>query len=129
MSRRDLRDDRGSSTVMALGLIAALITATVASLAVLSAVRAAHQARSAADLAALAGAVVHQEVSAASRPCAEVERITLRHDVELVDCQVDAVGAVTVTTSAVIPYRLGGVGPERAEGRARAGPDPEDSGE
>lgn len=129
MSSCELRDDGGSSTVMALGLIAVLITATVAALAVLSAVRTAHHARSAADLAALAGAVVQQQDSGATTPCAEAERIALRHDVVLVACEVDAGGTVTVTTSAVIPHRLGGVGPERAEGRARAGPDPDDTGE
>lgn len=128
MTPRDVRDDRGSSTVMALGLIAVLLTTTVAALAVLSAVRAAHQARSAADLAALAGAVVHQEVSDASASCAEARRIALRHDVELVTCEVDAGGVVTVTTSAPITHRLAGVGPDRAEGRARAGPDPDDQG-
>ncbi len=126
MGRRDLHDDRGSSTVLVLGLIAVLLTVTVAALAVLSAVRAAHQARSAADLAALAGAVVHQQASDASTACAEAKRIALRHDVEMLSCEVDAGGVVTVTTAAAISHRLGGVGPERAEGRARAGPAPEE---
>ena len=126
MAGRDLRDDRGSSTVLVLGLVAVLLTTTVAALAVLSAVRAAHQARSAAGLASLAGAVVHQEVSDASAACAEASRIALRHDVEMLTCEVGAGGVVTVTTSATITHRLGGVGPERAEGRARAGPAPDE---
>ena len=126
MARSDLRGEQGSSTVLVLGLIAVLLTVTVAALAVLSAVRAAHQARSAADLAALAGAVVHQEVPDSSAACAEARRIALRHDVEMLTCEVDAGGVVTVTTSAPITHRLGGVGPERAEGRARAGPAPDE---
>lgn len=126
MSRHDPRGESGSSTVLAVGLIAVLLTVTVASLAVLSAVRAAHVARSSADLAALAGAVVHQEVSEDSAACAEARRVALRHDTEMVACEVGAGGVVTVTTSAAISHRLPGVGPDRAEGRARAGPAPED---
>lgn len=123
----DLRCERGSSTVLALGLVAVLLTTTVAAFAVLSAMRAAHVARSAADLSALAGAVVHQQVPDDSASCAEARRIALRHEVELLTCSVDAGGVVTVTTSAPITHRLPGVGPERAEGRARAGPDPSDA--
>jgi len=107
---------------MALGLIALLLTITVAALAVLSAVRAAHVARSSADLAALAAAVVHQEDPGRVAACAEAERIARRHDVELVACAVGARGEVTVTVSAPITHRLAGVGPDHAEGRARAGP-------
>jgi hypothetical protein len=42
---RDVASERGSSTVLAVGLIAVLLTVTLAALAVLSAVRAAHVAR------------------------------------------------------------------------------------
>ena len=127
MARRDHRDDAGSSSVVAVGLVALLLTLTVASLAVLSAVRAAHVARSSADLAALAGAVVHQQSADPTAACAEAERIALRHDVEMVECAVGAGGVVTVTASAPITHRLAGVGPERAQGVARAGPDPGDT--
>ena len=124
MSSRDVRDESGSSTVLAVGLIAVLLTVTVAALAVLGAIRAAHVARASADLAALAGAVAYQEAPEASAACVEATRIAHRHETELVTCDVDAGGVVTVTTSAPIVHRLGGVGPDHAEGRARAGPDP-----
>lgn len=123
MPRRDLRGESGSSTVLALGIIALLLTATVAGLAVLSAMRAAHVARSSADLAALAGAVVHQQSADTSAACTEARRIALRHDAEMEDCTVGAGGVVTVTTSAPITHRLAGVGPDRAQGVARAGPE------
>lgn len=125
MPRRDPREEAGSSTVLAVGLIAALLTVTIGALAVLSAVRAAHVARSAADLSALAGAVEYQESVSADLACAEVARVAGRHDVEVVSCRVSGGGEVTVTTAARIPLRLGGIGPERAEGLARAGPAPE----
>lgn len=124
MRRRELRGDGGSSTVLALGLVAVLLTLTVAALSVLGAVHAVHVARSSADLAALAAATVHQQSPDESGACAEAGRIARRHDAELVSCEVVAGGQVTVTTSVAVPHRLVGVGPERAEGRARAGPEP-----
>lgn len=122
MPRRDPANDRGSSTVLAVGLIAVLLTVTLAALAVLSAVRAAHVARSTSDLAALAGAIEYQQSTDASAACAEVARVAALHDVQVLTCEVGGGGEVTVTTSAPISLRLGGVGPDHAEGRARAGP-------
>lgn len=122
MSGPELRGEAGSSSVLAVGLIAVLLTATVATLAVLSAVRAAHVARSAADVAALAGAIEYQQVSDPAGACTEATRVARRHDVEVLSCVVAGGGDVTVTVAAEIPLRLAGVGPEQAEGRARAGP-------
>lgn len=122
MSGRELRGETGSSSVLAVGLIGVLLTVTVAALAVLSAVRAAHVARSVADVAALAGAVEYQQVSDPQGACTEAARVAARHQVELVSCAVGGGGDVTVTVAARISLRLAGVGPERAEGRARAGP-------
>lgn len=127
MPTREHRSDAGSSTVLALGIIAVMITVTVAALVVLGAVRAAHTARSAADLAALAGAVEYQRRPGGSA-CVEARRVARRHEVEMVTCGISAGGEVTVTTAAPIPLRLGGVGPEHAEGRARAGPQPSEAG-
>ncbi|WP_435200388.1 Rv3654c family TadE-like protein [Janibacter sp. GS2] len=128
MPRREIRDEKGSSTVMALGLIAVLLTVTVAALAVLGAMRAVHVARSTADLAALAGAVVYQQVQDDPAACAEARRIARRHDAQVVACEVGAGGEVTVTTSVPITPRVPGVVPDRAEGRARAGPAPQSVG-
>lgn len=124
MPRRELRNDRGSSTVLAVGLIAVLLTVTLAALAVLSAVRAAHVARSTSDLAALAGALEYQQSPDAAAACAEATRVAALHDVQVLTCRVGAGGEVTVTTSAQISLRMGGVGPDHAEGEARAGPEP-----
>ena len=49
-------DDTGSGTVLTLGVVGAVLTALVTALSVTGALRAAHQARGAADLAALAAA-------------------------------------------------------------------------
>lgn len=122
MCRGDCRGERGSSTVLALGVIAALLAATIGALAVLSAVRAAHIARSSADLSALAAAIAYQQSPDAGAACAEAGRLATRHGVRLLTCRVDGGGVVDVTVEAGIPLRLGGVGPDHAEGRARAGP-------
>lgn len=124
MKSSDPGAERGSSTVSAVGLIAVLLTITLAALAVLSAVRAAHVARSAADLSALAGAIQLQQAFDPEAACAEAGRVAALHEVRVLACEVGDAGDVTVTVSAGIPLRLGGVGPDHAEGRARAGPEP-----
>lgn len=124
MSSRDVRSEAGSSTVLVVGLVAVLLTVTVAALTVLGALRAAHVARSASDLAALAGAAAYQQAPDRSAACAEARRIARSHDAQLVTCEVGAGGAVTVVTSVPITHRIAGVGADRAEGRARAGPAP-----
>lgn len=117
---REVSDDSGSGTITALGSIALLLTLTVAAMAVLSAVQAVHVARSAADLAALAAAVDHEEGGAA--PCAEAARLAAAHRTTIESCTVGPAGVVDVTTSAPVALRLPGTGPARALGRARAGP-------
>lgn len=116
--------DRGSGSVLALGVIASTLTATIGALAVVSALLAAHTARSAADLAALAAAVDHREGGAA--PCAEAARIAVASGASVRSCVIDATGVSDVVTGAPIGLRLPGVGPPDASGRARAGPDPDD---
>ena len=124
MPRRDVRADAGSATVLALGVIAVLLMVTLAGLAVLSAVQAVHAARSVADLAALAGAAHYQEQLDPGPACEESRRIASRHGARLIGCEIGGGGDATVTTSVTIRHRLAGVGPDRAEGRARAGPSP-----
>ncbi|WP_277452860.1 Rv3654c family TadE-like protein [Janibacter sp. DB-40] len=112
----------GSATVLAVGVIAALLTVTLGALVVLGAVRSVHVARSAADLGALAAAghfQVHADPAAA---CREADRIARRHEARVLDCSVGDLGVVTVTASVPIRPHLAGVGPDRAEGTARAGP-------
>lgn len=122
MRHPELWEERGSSTVLAVGLVVAMLSVTLAASAVLSAVRSAHVARSAADLAALAGAIQLQESSDAGAACGEAARVAARHDARVLSCRVGASGDVTVTVATSIPLRLAGMGPDHAEGRARAGP-------
>lgn len=123
MRHPELRQEHGSSTVLAVGLIVAMLSVTLAASAVLSAARAAHSARSAADLAALAGAIQFQESPDARAACREAARLADRHDAWVLSCDVGTSGDVTVTVATPIPLRLAGVGPDHAEGRARAGPE------
>lgn len=121
--RPRLLDDAGSASVLAVGVIAALLAITLGALAVLSAVRSSHVARSTADLAALAAAGRIEQSGDPAGACEEARRVAGLHDAAVVACTVDG-SEVSVTTSVGIPLRLGGVGPDRAEGRARAGPAP-----
>lgn len=123
MTAPDPRGDRGSATVLAAGIIAVLLTVTLAALVVLGALRSLHVARASADLAALAGAGHLQEQGDPGAACREAERIAARQRATVTTCEVGAGEVVTVTTSVGIPLRPPGV-PESAEGRARAGPVP-----
>lgn len=134
MSRRELRADRpsraarrgrsetGSATVLAVGLIAAVLTVTLGALTVLGAMRSVHVARSAADLGALAAASHLQEHASPVTACDQASRIARHHEARVLACSVDVHGVVTVTTSVPISHRLPGVGADHAEGTARAGP-------
>ena len=113
--------DAGSASVLAVGVIACLLAIALGALAVLSAVRASHVARSTADLAALAAAGRIEQAGDPAGACVEARRVARLHDAAVVACTVDG-SEVSVTTSVAIPLRLGGVGPDHAEGRARAGP-------
>ena len=123
MATPDPRGERGSATVLAVGLIAVMLTVTVAALVVLGAIRSLHAARASADLAALAGAGHLQQQGDPAAACREAERIAARQQATVVACEVGAGEVVTVTTSVGIPLRPPGV-PESARGRARAGPVP-----
>lgn len=104
---------------MALGLIAVILTLVTAALAVLSALVAAHVARSAADLSALAAATALQQ---GSDPCVAARDIATRNRAHVVVCRVDASGIADVTVRSPVTLRLPGT-PGHAQGRARAGPE------
>lgn len=114
-------DESGSATVLALGVILAVLTVTIAGLAVLGALRAVHVARSSADLAALAAAGHFQQHADPVAACTEARRIARGQSVQVIGCRVGAGGVARVTTSAPITGGLS-LGPEAAQGRARAGP-------
>jgi secretion/DNA translocation related TadE-like protein len=109
--------DRGVATVWAAGAITVLMSVAVFGLHLGAAMVARHQAESAADLAALAGAatVVADERYA----CAQARRVTDRMRVQLVSCRTQE-WDVLVDVAARPAGWLGGLG--AAPGRARAGP-------
>lgn len=121
-----MRDaDDGSGSVLALGALGVVLSALVTSLVVSGALRAAHQARGAADLAALAAA---QESSVGATPthaCAIARHLAERNSARLVSCSVASGSVVTVDTAVPLPFRPEGFVPEMT-GRARAGPAPDD---
>ncbi|MGQ0719510.1 MAG: Rv3654c family TadE-like protein [Pseudonocardiales bacterium] len=110
-------DDRGMATVWAAAAIAVLMSMAVFGLHLGQAVVVRHQAESAADLAALAGAGM---VAAGERyACTHARRVTDRMRVQLVSCQTHG-WDVLVEAAARPAGWLGRVG--AATGRARAGP-------
>jgi secretion/DNA translocation related TadE-like protein len=117
-------DDRGSATVLALGicLAALLLVVTVAGLG--SAVAARHRAESVADLASLAGADVALG-RAGGVPCDAARRVVEGSgppgDVVMVDCQ-DQGPEVPVRVAVRPTGWVGVLGP--ASAAARAGPAP-----
>jgi secretion/DNA translocation related TadE-like protein len=106
MSR--LRGDRGSATIVALAMMAALLAVTVGGFYIGSAVIARHRAQAAADLSALAAAArLPVGVEAA---CSQAKMIARAMRVDVADCTVDELDVVVITQA----------GPARAA--ARAGP-------
>lgn len=110
--------DRGSGALwlLAVSLIVVLSGALGAVRGIAALAR--HRAESAADLAALAGAV--HAVSGAGDACGVAGSIAARNSTTLSGCQVDG-SVVTVTVSCPLP---GGLGRWRAHASARAGPAP-----
>lgn len=123
------RGERGSGTVLALGLILALLVLLAATQVVSMVAVSSAQAARGADLAALAGADAVRGISTGS-PCAVAEAVAVRNDVELTSCTVTghANNEVLVHTAApILPDRLidpGGVDLSGllSRGAARAGP-------
>ena len=108
--------DRGSATVLAIGVIAVVLVVLGGALTAARAVRAAARAAAAADMAALAGARVLQ--TAAQAPaCAQAARTAARNGASLVSCTVHG---QDLTIRVVVDTAIPGLGPATA--RARAGP-------
>lgn len=108
--------ERGSGTVLALGAVGALATVLAAALLLCGVVAARHRAESAADLAALAGAVALQRGGDA---CAEAARVGAANDATI-RCVVDGADVV-VEAGAPVPAAARALA-DRAVARARAGP-------
>ncbi|MDO4900552.1 Rv3654c family TadE-like protein [Actinomyces sp.] len=110
--------ERGSGTVMVLGIIAVVLSLALGATGLIQAQAAAGRARSAADLAALAGATALTSVFAPADPCATAQQVARANGAELADCTVDG---EDVTVTVAVPTRILGI-PRRAGAAARAGP-------
>lgn len=111
-------NERGSGTVLALGIIGVLVVITVAISGLIQAQVASGRARSAADLSALAGATALSSVLAPADPCATAGRVAQANGAVLESCVVD--GEDVVVTVSVHTTVLGV--PRQAQSAARAGP-------
>ena len=108
-ARRRLADDSGSATIVTVGFSVALASLLLVMVHAYAQVRDQQLARTAADLAAVAGARAN---SWGEPACVAAREFTEANGAELVDCRLDKEsGDVTVTA---------GVG--QREGVARAGP-------
>ncbi|MGI5197088.1 Rv3654c family TadE-like protein [Streptomyces sp. CA-288835] len=110
--RRAFSSDRGSATVLAVGVIAVLCVFFGAILAMSQAVMTRHHAGGAADLAALAAADHWMEGGTAA--CAQADRVARAQGTRIVRCAV--YGEISDVRVAA------GRGPFTAEVRSRAGP-------
>jgi secretion/DNA translocation related TadE-like protein len=109
--------DRGAATVGAVGAIAVLLSVVLFSLHLGGVMVARHQAESAADLAALAGAGA--AVAGEQAACADALRVADRMRVRVLSCR--ARGWDVLVEVAARPAGRAGIFGE-AKGRARAGP-------
>ncbi|WP_022873683.1 Rv3654c family TadE-like protein [Nesterenkonia alba] len=123
-----MSEERGSGTVLALGIIAALVMLLAVIHVVTAAATARAQAASAADLAALAAADTARGL-AVGDPCTVAEQTAQRNGAEVLDCRVGGEWEteVWVTAHVELPLDPGltgewTLGPLRAEHTSRAGP-------
>lgn len=116
---RLVRDEHGSTTVLAACVIAALLVVTVLVVYLGSAVLARHRAQSGADLAALAAASSH--VLGGIDPCAVARTLAPEQDppVAVLSCSIEGIDVIVRT---VVRVRMGVFGTSEAHAVARAGP-------
>ena len=116
------RDEVGAGTVLVLAALGAVVVVLAGALMLVAAVRDAHRARSAADLAALAAA----SGPAAGEPpdCAAAAQVARAMGASVRECGAQADGSVTVRVGVRIswPARWPGL-PDVVTGSARAGLD------
>lgn len=126
--RYDVRDDEGSGTVAAVGLVAVLLVLAAGFGQLIGVIRARQSAVAAADLASLAAAQAMIErdivVDVASGRCPDVateaaDEVATANRAALTNCSIRPDGTVVVRTEVPVPGPLAGLGP--ASGSARAG--------
>jgi secretion/DNA translocation related TadE-like protein len=109
--------DRGSSSLLVVGLIGVVLVITVGALALASAVVASHHARTAADLGALAGAMALRDGASRDQACAAAGSVAVANGAVLQSCAVDDGRSLVVVTE-----RRAAAWPVPATARSRAGP-------
>ena len=112
MSARE--PERGSVSVVLIGVIGAITVLLAAVMVLAGVVRDTHRARNAADLSALAGANRLAQGEAVAAACTAAGQLAGANDAELTGCQVSG---LDVRVTVRIPTRFG-----YASGSARAGP-------
>jgi secretion/DNA translocation related TadE-like protein len=115
------RDERGSGTLLMIGVLAVLLAAGLAVTCAAGYIAAAHAARAAADLAALSGAVA---IESEADGCVAARKTAVRNGTWLTSCdrvgdQVDFV--ISVEVARTIALGLPGL-PSRVLATAHAGP-------
>lgn len=115
------RDERGSGTLLVVGVMAVVGVVAMAAMVAAAYLVAGHQARAAADLAALSGAAAYAE---GRSPCPAATRLARTNGARLTSC--DQVGddvdyVVSVEVVVEVGVRVPGL-PRRLGGRAHAGP-------
>jgi secretion/DNA translocation related TadE-like protein len=114
---RGLEGDRGGATVLVLAIGLVTVLVAIASAAVGSAIVARHRAQTAADLAALAGAL--DSLDGVEVACARAREIAASNGGHLIACDLD--GLDVVVTVEARPSGLAAMG-GTARASARAGP-------
>ncbi|MCU1538251.1 MAG: hypothetical protein JWP82_2602 [Humibacillus sp.] len=110
--------------MLAIALVAALLSVTLGGLVFGAAVRASHTARSGADLAAIAAALVLRDGGTSGSACARASVIANANTALLQACSVAGTHATVVVAVPVEVSMLMGTWRGSATARARAGQDP-----
>lgn len=116
--------DRGAMTVVVLAVLGAFALFLLGGAGVASTVSAAHRARAAADLGALAGAAALEGGATPGAACDRAADLLRRNGARLTGCTVGADGSLLVSSQARIGLPLPAGGPDTAKARSRAGPSP-----
>lgn len=123
MSRRGVQHsrERGSGTVLTMAAIGVLLILSAAATQLGAVASAAHRARAAADLSALAGATAVSEGAAA--PCTVALELARRNGARLVLCRLETGESLRVRVVTEVSRAWAGL-PATVGAEARAGPAP-----
>ncbi|QFQ29428.2 hypothetical protein EEW87_002425 [Janibacter melonis] len=116
--------ERGSGSVLVLGVVAAVLVVLTATLVLSGALSAAHRSRGAADLSALAAAGEAVDGASPAAACGVAEDLARANGARLRSCVVGPDGVADVDVVVAVPVHVAGITPRAMPGRARAGPAP-----